>query len=377
MTKIIFLLRDLEVGGGQKSTVSLINNLDRSLFEVFAVVLENSGPLAAELADDVHVSVLKGSQGTAIHFIPGLINQSNKLKKIVRAIQPQVVVGTNWFLNLIAAFIIKDLHEINSRLILINHNPVRDLLLRSTCLNLFVPVKIFVTRLLFGRADTIVAISDEMHNELKTYLKLSNVNIVTIYNGVSYENIVCLGKQHAGEINIAVPYIIFVGRLEYEKGCDLLIEAFASIAGQLPHSLVIVGAGSMRSQLESLIKRKNLSGRVIFTGELLNPYPLMKYADIFVLSSRWDAFPYVLLESLALELPIIATESEGSKKILGNGNFGLLVKLGDSSRLADAILHLAMNPALRDSFSINGLSRARNFSLSIMIMKYEELFMEV
>ena len=81
----------------------------------------------------------------------------------------------------------------------------------------------------------------------------------------------------------------------------------------------------------------------------------MKCADFLVLPSRWDEFPYVLLEALALEIPIVATECEGSREILGNGDYGLLVQQGDNSRLADAILRFATIPALRDSFRSKSL----------------------
>ena len=259
--KILFLLRDFQVGGGQRFTVLLMNALDRARFEVCVAVYNDRGPLLTELAHDVQVISLNGSQGNAITFIPNLLYLSAKLRRIIRTIRPDVVAGINWFLNLSAAFIIKKIHRLNARLILINHSPVRELLFRSTFSNLLTPIKLWVTDHLFGRADRIVAITGEMNVELRKYLTLRDKDVVTIYNGISCESIRHMAGQRTDDIHVAPPYIIFVGRLEHEKGCDLLIEAFASSPGSCRTHFFLSAPAAC-----GIIWRKWLRDRILTEG---------------------------------------------------------------------------------------------------------------
>lgn len=372
--KAVFLMRDFRMGGGEKSTVSLMNYLVQSCFDISVIVLNDAGPFKGELATGIRLHSLHTSQGSAILFLPRLIGTGRKLKSLLKQIRPDVVVGTSWFLNLTAASIIRDIHLMGARFLLINHNPVRDLVLRSTCFSLLAPVKRLITGRLFGRADMVVAITDVMRDDLRKFLNLQDSNMVVIRNGISCELTQSRAKEDAEISGLQTPYLVYVGRLEHEKGVDLLIDAFEKVACQLPHCLLIVGDGSQRADLEQMVKRAHLPGRVYFTGELTNPYPAMKRADFIVLPSRWDAFPYVLLESLALELPIISTDCEGPVKILDNGEYGVIVKKGEVANLAAAIVHFATNDSLRNSFRSKSFTRAMEFSSDRMMTQYESLF---
>lgn len=373
MTKVVFLMRDFRLGGGEKSTVSLMNQLDRFRFDISVIVLDDTGPLKDELASDISLVSLRSSQGNALQFLPRIIFLSRKLRTALKQIDPDVVVGTSWFLNLTAAKIVHDIHSMNAQLLLINHNPVKNLVFRSTCFGLLAPVKRLITGILFRRADRVIAITDIMGVDLKEVLKLSDNSVVIICNGISCGSTIEAAKS-ADIPDLMTPYMVSVGRLEYEKGGDLLLQAFENISHLLPHRLLIIGDGSMRKHLEQQVERAHLTGRVCFVGELPNPYPIMKHSDFLVLSSRWDAFPYVLLESLALELPIISTDCEGPAKILGNGEYGLLVKRGAVTELASAMLRFATDSSLRDSYKLRSRARAMEFDSGTMIKQYESLF---
>lgn len=373
MNKVVFLMRDFRMGGGEKSTVFLMNQLDRSRFNISVIVLDDAGPLKDELASDVNLVSLNSSQGNAFQFLPRQISLSRKLRTILKKIDPDVVVGTSWFLNLTAAKIVCDIHSMNARLLLVNHNPVRNLVFRSTCFGLLAPVKRLITGISLRRADKVIAITDIMRDDLKEVLKLSDSSVVVICNGISCGSTMEAARS-ADISDMTTPYFVSVGRLEYEKGGDLLLQAFEKISHLLPHRLLIIGDGSMRKNLEQQAERAHLAGKVCFIGELPNPYPVMKQSDFLVLSSRWDAFPYVILESLALELPIISTDCDGPVKILGNGEYGLLVKRGAVTELADAMLRFATDSSLRDSYKLRSFARAMDFDSCAMIKQYESLF---
>jgi glycosyltransferase involved in cell wall biosynthesis len=123
-----------------------------------------------------------------------------------------------------------------------------------------------------------------------------------------------------------------------------LIEAFAQVRKSHPTRLLILGEGEERPQLEALIRQLGLEQDVNLPGFVSNPYPYMAHAALFVLSSRWEGLPTVLVEAMSLRTPVIATDCpSGPREILGNGQYGQLVPVGDSSALALAIQNFLVN----------------------------------
>lgn len=142
-----------------------------------------------------------------------------------------------------------------------------------------------------------------------------------------------------------------VGRLVWAKGYEDLLEAFALAAGQDPalHCLII-GEGSLRPALEAMVRDRNLSGRVTLAGyqppEVV--LPAMRASDVFVMSSRQEGTPIALLEAAARARPILATSCGGIPELVEHERHALLVPPGRPDLLAESLLRLARDPALRE-----------------------------
>ncbi|HZZ83179.1 MAG TPA: glycosyltransferase family 4 protein [Anaeromyxobacteraceae bacterium] len=149
--------------------------------------------------------------------------------------------------------------------------------------------------------------------------------------------------------------LISVGRLGPEKGFDLLIEAFARVApGHPDWSLVILGEGSERARLTSLVDRLGLGPRVWMPGRVADPVPHLAAAHAFALSSRREGFPNALLEAMACGLPTVAFDCQsGPAEIIAHGRDGLLVQAGDVAGFASALDELMSNPAERERLGRN------------------------
>jgi glycosyltransferase involved in cell wall biosynthesis len=131
-----------------------------------------------------------------------------------------------------------------------------------------------------------------------------------------------------------------VGRLAEQKGFDLLLPAYAAAlrSAALP-DLVIAGDGPDLQALQAQAQQLGIATRVHFTGFLDNPYPLLKAADLFVLSSRHEGLPTVLIEALALGTRVLATDCEtGPRELLDNGRLGRLVNVNDIAALTEGLL---------------------------------------
>jgi len=143
------------------------------------------------------------------------------------------------------------------------------------------------------------------------------------------------------------PLVLFVGRLSYQKGLDVLLDAWARFIARRPRaSLLVLGDGPDRDRLLRQAQELGISKSVDFRGLRHDVGTHYAAADIFVLPSRYEGFPNVLLEAMAAGLPTIATRVSGSEDALENGRNGLLVPPGEADPLLEALLKLADNPRM-------------------------------
>ena len=156
-----------------------------------------------------------------------------------------------------------------------------------------------------------------------------------------------------------------VGRLVWQKGHDVLIEAFAEARGDLGESweLVIVGGGPLRARLEELALVRGLSDHISFMGSVDNPFPLMASSDVYVHAARWEGFGLAVAEALSLGLPVIATRCGGiSSAIASDGESGLVVEPEDPRSLAEAVVRAAQSPELRQQLGAAGPERVSSYA---------------
>jgi glycosyltransferase involved in cell wall biosynthesis len=140
-----------------------------------------------------------------------------------------------------------------------------------------------------------------------------------------------------------------VGRLSAEKGFDLLIRATAQLAQQgLDVSLVLAGEGEQRPALEALLAQSGCADRIRLLGYCADPRPLYEALDVFALSSVREGLPNVLLEAMALEVPVVATRIAGVPRLLRDGENGLLVEPGSVPELTRGLERLLRDAPLRE-----------------------------
>jgi glycosyltransferase involved in cell wall biosynthesis len=146
-----------------------------------------------------------------------------------------------------------------------------------------------------------------------------------------------------------------MGRLSPEKGFDLLIHAAHELLLRgLDLELLIGGEGEQKTDLQALIAALGISGRVRLVGYLADPRDLYEAMDIFALSSLREGLPNVLLEAMAMEIPVVATRIAGVPRVIQDRENGLLVEPGCAARLAQAIEKLCSDEALRTTFQLAG-----------------------
>jgi len=165
----------------------------------------------------------------------------------------------------------------------------------------------------------------------------------------------------------------FVGRLEKQKGVDILLEAFARLGGT--SQLWIVGDGSLREELEHKAKALGVIERVRFEGAVADASPFYWGADAFAIASRWEGLPLALLEAQAAGLPVVAAAAGGVAEAIREGTSGLLVPREDPAALTQAMQQVESQPELARRLGYEAARQARDeWSWERMVSAYEVLY---
>ena len=206
----------------------------------------------------------------------------------------------------------------------------------------------FRMKMLYPLADAVVAVSSGVAKDLEKNAGLSSALVTVIPNPVITTDLVALSEEpieHPWYRDAGPPVILGVGRLTRQKDFPTLLRAFAAVRKSRSCRLIILGEGRDRSNLESLAKRLGIQEHVSLPGFARNPYPYMKRAAAFILSSLWEGSPNVLTEALALGTPVVSTDCpSGPREVLDHGRFGPLVPMGNPDTLAHAILTVLNAP---------------------------------
>lgn len=171
-----------------------------------------------------------------------------------------------------------------------------------------------------------------------------------------------------------------LGRLEAQKGFDILLQALALVARDEPVvfgklKCVIAGAGSSEDSLRRMAARLGLGDTVIFPGFRTDIRDLLAAADIFVMPSRAEGQPLVLLEAMAAGKPIIASDLPGVKEIVVDGVNGTMFKAGDAGSLAFAIIGLTTDPARSGCLALRAAQTASGFTLEKFLNRHEDFYL--
>lgn len=396
MKKILFVVSTLNTGGAQKILSNIIMNLPKN-YEATTVLNDTENIVYPYKGNIVSLGLKEQDNKKNIFYQLKVFGRRlsvlHQLKKTGEYAATISFLDSANFANIITG-------NKNSKVILTLHgfhrkgwaNPkvetVANLLIRHS----------------YKKADKIIAVSYGLKRELHEKFGVPENRINVIYNGYDVEEIqkkaLVTFEKHFEKKDDDL-WIVTSGRMELVKGQWHLIKAFSVISSKMPKAkLVIMGDGSLRTKLENMVQKYGVKDKVIFTGFLNNPFPILAKSDIFVLSSLSEGYPNAIAEAMICGLPCISVDCEsGPREMLaenqsefhmqgnmvmekygilcpafkesdGSDNFGISK---EESCLAKAIETMAMDVKLREHYRQMSREKTKEYDMKNIIRAWIEV----
>ena len=364
--RIAFVITELDEGGAERALVQIVTRLDRSRWEPRVFSLAGRGPLTAKLeaAGIPAFDCGATSASNPLH----IWRAYSKLKHELTAWQPKIVQTFLFHANLlgrIAARRARVPHILSGIRVADQRGKMRLRLDRWT--ERFVEKHVCVSQ---SVADFCIAESG-----------LDAAKVEVIANGVDLEQFRDAEPKDLGEFGVpkGAKVVLSVGRLDPQKDPLCLLAAFSEVARKTESAhLIFVGDGPLRGELAAKIAESPERDRIHLAGWARDVPGILKSADVFTLSSRFEGMPNAVLEAGAAGVPVVATEAEGVAEIVENGESGWLVGIGDQSGLTEALTE-----ALTDAETANKRTKklqiviSKKFTWNRVASRYDQLYCDL
>ena len=385
MGKILFKIKSLGLGGIERLTVDVLNNLKLEDKEIILMLEKREDFFKEQIPKNIKIVYLKSEKLEKI-----IENIKNKKKNIFYKILYNLLMNyekiemarnVNKYISLnkdakmfidYSGTATKYISKINiERKIYWNHLSIEKMK----------PSKRVRMLKRLNNYTQIVAICEEMAQEIKTIFPELSSKVKVIYNFIDEEKIKLKMKEDKKleEELLKEKYCISVGRLSEPKDYETTIKAFKYLKERgIKEKLFIIGDGNLKEKLNKLIKELDLEGQVFLLGMKENPYLYMKNADILIHSSRKEGFPMVLLEGMCVGVPIICSNFKtGAYELIEKERNGEIFEIANYEELANKVESLLKNNELRKNYIEKSKKFTERFYIEKIINKYKNFIEEL
>lgn len=363
--RVALCITDLDVGGAERCMQHLAVGLDRERFEpaVYCLGPRPGDPQAScvEPIEAAGIPVHCLGANRAWHFPRTL----RRLSKLLAAQSPQILQTFLFHGNLVGRLAARRAHvpHVLSGIRVAEHHCQWHLRLDR-----------WTQRLV----DRHVCVSQSVADFSVLHGGLREDRVVVIPNGIDADVAVAAKPIDLTEFGIPPERraITFVGRLEPQKGLPWLLETAACWLPRVPDcDLLLVGSGEQQGELERQARELGIADRVHLAGWRSDVLEILAASSLLVLPSQWEGMPNVVLQAMALGLPVMATEAEGTRELLGDLAEPQTAPYGKTQVFSGKLVAMLSNPSEAERLAVRNRQRAREeFSLVQMIRAYEDLW---
>lgn len=352
----------LEGGGSERQIWQLVSQLDRRRFAPEVFLLNRRGPYLGRLPADVPVHAFDDAHPHPSRFPPGRISwmQVGHLRRIVRERNIDVVYDRTFHMSLLTSVACRAWPP---RVSVIVSPPSRDL---PATEQRYVGVKRWLLARAYRRAAATICVSEEVADDAAAFYRLERSQLRVMPNPIDIAGVrlrseepLAVTVHRDARADSAELHAAVIGRFTAEKGQQFAIEVAAELARRrneetnkhAPPSapllhLHLVGSGPLEAHVKELARRWNVEHCVHFYGYLINPYPVLRSCDVALVPSRYEGFPNIALEALALGVPLLMTDyGATARQIVGSGRErGELIPVGDHAAAMAALVDRWQHP---------------------------------
>ena len=369
MKKILFLIHDLGQGGAEKVLVNLVNNMDRSKFDISVTVLFGGGVNERFLAPDIHFRAVFPKE------VPG----NSKLMKLLTpeqlhklCVKEQYDIEVS-YLEGPSARVISGCQNQVTKLVSWIHveQHTMDRLAAS-----FRGAKEALA--CYNRFDQTVCVSRYVQDDFCQLLDFQKPCQV-LYNTVESDKILAGASEAAPEItDDETIRLIAVGTLKQSKGYMRLLQIIKRLRDeQYPVHLYVLGIGPLQQKMEKYIHQNDLHDSVTLLGYRTNPYKYVSKCDLFVCASFAEGFSTAATEALIVGTPVCTVEVSGMKEMLGNSNEWGVVTTNDENALYSGIKVLIDDQELLRHYKVASLERGKIFQTKETVYQVEKMLLQL
>jgi glycosyltransferase involved in cell wall biosynthesis len=379
--RVLFAVGSLELGGAERRLVELLNRLDRRRFAPALSLMEERGGLLSRVPREIPIAAFHSAghkpalPWRALGFFAPEMARTLHLRSVARRFQTQVIVG--WMLQ--SAYEALDAARVLNVPLVASTVVTPDADLRTAFPGRS-DARSRAERTM-RQAAAVVTNSRDLASQVREFYRLPDDHVTAIPNLRDFDELDRQARETLVPRSTTAPRIVSIGRLQPQKGFLVLIAALKELhraTAQRPE-VWIVGEGAQRAELQRAIQDAGLTASVRLLGSLANPFPTLLSADLFVLPSLFEGMPNVLIEALALGVPVVATDCPtGPRELLEGGRWGRLVPMNDPFALAREIAAtLSDLPAARSQAAAAAPVIRERHDIRTGITRWEELLLRV
>lgn len=370
--EILFVIPNLIGGGAEKVFTDLLKHMDRNKFKISLAIGMKKGKFSNSVPTDVRIYEL-GTESS----VKGIFY----LLRLVWSIRPKIIfatLGSGFSAAMIRPFIPKETYIIS------RWESTMSAFLEETAKTS--KLKAFVYKimniLIYNLSHKVMSISMSVTNDAVKTLGIDDKKIITVYNPIDYDEINQLANEKISQ-PLHSPKLITVGSLKWAKGYDILLRSFALVLKEYPNaSLSFVGDGYLSDELEEITQKLNIKNQVNFLGFQDNPYKYIKNADLFISSSRYEGFACVIVESLGIGTPVVATDCpSGNREIIIENFNGWLSPFDEDEKQRTVSLSKTIILGLKEFEHLNTneikTNIKENFDIKTISQKIGKVFVQI
>lgn len=364
--RVMYVVDHLKIGGAQTHLLQVLGSLDRRRFAPMVCALKPHGELRAGLGR-MGIAVFDGGLGPTLKGA-GAVRVLWRLVRLMRTERVDVAHSYLFHPNVLTPIAgrLAGVSAVVASKRSLDRYPA--LLPRLAC------------RLGNGLAHRVAVNAEAVARVVAAEEGCSRRKMVLIPNGVTEETLAHSADRRTARLRLDLPpdgpVVGAISRLAWKKGVRHLVDAMPRLLESVPDAtLVIIGDGPLRGELETQAVALGVRDRIRFLGSRADALDLLAAFDVFVLPSLIEGMSNALLEAMAARLPVVATDVGGNAEVMVDGETGFLVPAGDASQLAGAVLKLLHAPELGREMGAAGRRRVeRDYRAEAMVRRLEELY---